>query len=282
MSEEKKCSGNCENCSSKEKENCALNETLGKIKHKIVVMSGKGGVGKSTVSVNLAYSLALAGFRVGLLDVDVHGPSVPKMLHLEKHQLEAAGNGKILPPEVAGLKVMSIGFMLENTDDPVVWRGPMKIGIIQQLFTEVEWGELDYMVIDCPPGTGDEPLTVCQTVKDKDGSAVIVTTPQMVASSDVSKSVNFCKQMQFPITGLIENMSGFICPKCGEITDIFASGGGEKLAASYNIPFLGKLPIDPEVCKGGDQGKPFAYYRSETPVGKAFAGAVDKIEETLQ
>ena len=280
MSEEKKCSGNCESCASKGKENCALEACLGRIRHKIVVMSGKGGVGKSTVAANLACALALSGYRVGLLDADVHGPSIPGMLHLENLQLEASGSGRILPPETAGIKVMSIGFLLEHADDPVVWRGPMKIGVLQQLFTEVEWGELDYMVIDCPPGTGDEPLTICQMVKDS-GSAVIVTTPQKIASSDVSKSVNFCRQMQFPVTGLIENMSSFVCPKCGEITEIFSSGGGEKLAASYGIAFLGKLPIDPEVCRGGDEGKPFAYHRANTPVGKAFAAAVEKIEQVL-
>ncbi|MDO9541428.1 MAG: Mrp/NBP35 family ATP-binding protein, partial [Kiritimatiellia bacterium] len=205
-----------------------MQERLEQIKHKIIVLSGKGGVGKSTVAVNVAVSLTLAGKRVGLLDVDIHGPSIPKMLDLEDTRISVRDE-IMLPVEKDGLKVMSIGFLLQNRDDAVIWRGPMKMGVIKQFLKDVDWGELDYLVIDSPPGTGDEPLSVCQLVKNADG-AVIVTTPQDVATNDVRKSINFCRQLNLPVLGVVENMSGFVCPKCGELTAIFKTGGGERMA----------------------------------------------------
>ncbi len=263
------CSGHCESCASREQdENCQLNLAMSRIRRKIVVMSGKGGVGKSTVAVNLAYSLARTGRRVGLLDVDVHGPSIPKMLHLEKACPTMAGN-LIVPVEAYTIKVMSVGFMLEHEDDAVIWRGPMKIGVIKQLLSEVEWGELDDLVVDCPPGTGDEPLSVCQMLGEHAG-AVVVTTPQQVAAADVAKSLNFCAQLHMPVLGIVENMSGFVCPKCGEITEIFASGAGEALAGRYQVPFAGKLPVDPAVCQDGDQGRPFVQDSENSAAAQAF------------
>lgn len=272
------CSGDCEHCQSKEKEQeaCQIAKCLAKIGRKLVVMSGKGGVGKSTVAVNLAFQLARCGKKVGLLDVDFHGPSIPVMLNLEGVQLESEDE-KLLPVDVQGLKVMSIGLLLQSDDAPIIWRGPMKIGVITQMFTNVEWGDLDYLVVDCPPGTGDEPLSVCQTFAGQGGeAAVIVTTPQQVSASDVSKSINFCRQLNFPIAGIIENMSGFVCPHCGQVTQIFAQGAGERLAKGYGIPFLGSLPIDPSICQGGDMGDPFVRL-DENPAAEQFRDITDRL-----
>ena len=211
----------------------ALQERLEQIKHKVIVMSGKGGVGKSTVAVNIAVSLSLAGKHVGLLDVDIHGPSIPKMLHIEDADVQTVKD-TIQPVDHAGLKIMSIGFLLHTPDNAVIWRGPMKMGVIKQFIKDVNWGYLDYLIIDSPPGTGDEPLSVCQLAAPLDG-AVIVTTPQDVATVDVRKSINFCRQLKLPILGVVENMSGFVCPKCGEITDIFKAGGGERMAKESSV-----------------------------------------------
>ena len=251
--EEKKCSGNCSSCGHKceDEGDRKMRAALSKIKRQIVVMSGKGGVGKSTVSANLAMALSMEGFKVGLLDVDFHGPSIPKMVNMESEQ--PLSDGEMIEPITAGtLKVISLGMMLDAPDSPVIWRGPMKIAVVKQLLGEVNWGELDFLVIDCPPGTGDEPLSVCQNLLES-GEAIIVTTPQQVAATDVAKSLNFCNQLGFPVSGIIENMSTFICPKCGEVTAIFSTGAGEALAAKYNVPFLGKLPLDPAICQGGGQ-----------------------------
>ncbi len=280
MSETSHCSGNCDSCKEKAKEtdeDRSMKLTLRRIKHKIVVMSGKGGVGKSTVASNLAFALAMDGRSVGLLDADFHGPSIPKMLHLEDAR-PGSENDKMLPVEVGSLKVMSVGFLLRNPDDAVIWRGPMKIGVMKQMFSEVEWGDLDYLVVDCPPGTGDEPLSVCQMLSD--GAALIVTTPQQVSAADVAKSLNFCSQLGYPVIGIVENMSGFICPKCGEVTEIFSSGAGEELAKKYGTRFLGKLPIDPRVCADGDSGRPFVHHSEGTPVAEAFRKVVANILET--
>ena len=252
----------------------ALQERLQKIKHKIIVLSGKGGVGKSTVAVNLAAALSAAGQQVGLLDVDIHGPSIPKMLHLEHTKVQATTEG-ILPVEKEGLKVMSIGLLLRNPDDAVIWRGPMKMGVIEQFLKDVDWGELDYLIIDSPPGTGDEPLSVCQLVKDPDG-AVIVTTPQDVATSDVRRSITFCRQLGLPVLGVIENMSGFVCPKCGEVTNIFKTGGGERMAHDMNVPFLGRIPLDPAIDDAGDDGRPFVR-NPRTETAKIFARIIAPI-----
>jgi ATP-binding protein involved in chromosome partitioning len=247
-----------------------LQQRMCKIKNKILVLSGKGGVGKSTIAVNLAMSLALNGERVGLVDVDIHGPSVPKLLNLEHAKLVGTSDNTIMPiVHNSSMKVMSVGFFLEEQDDALIWRGPRKFGLIKQFLTDVVWGELDYLIFDLPPGTGDEPLSICQLIENPDG-AVIVTTPQGIAITDVRKSVNFCKKLDLPILGVIENMSGFICPKCGELTHIFSYGGAKKMADEMNIPFLGEIPLDPEIVKNGDSGKPFVYYHSKSHAADAF------------
>jgi len=249
-----------------------LSDRLGRIRHKILVMSGKGGVGKSTLAANLAISLSLAGKRVGLLDVDIHGPSIPKMLKLDDVPVEMKDNA-IQPVMKAGLKVMSIGFLLGDRDDALIWRGPMKMSVIKQFFRDVEWGDLDYLVIDSPPGTGDEPLSVCQLAAPVDG-AVVVTTPQEVATADVRKSITFCRQLKVPVLGVVENMSGFACPHCGTVTDIFKSGGGERMAADMGVPFLGRIPIDPAVGSACDDGTPFIYHFNKTATAQAMERVV--------
>ena len=266
----------CSSCGGKcSDEKRRLHENLLGVKHILLVMSGKGGVGKSTVATNLAMSLALQGFATGLLDVDLHGPSVPKMLGIEGSQLMTDGE-KLLPVETANLKVMSIGLSLSSPDQAVIWRGPVKYSVIQQFLADVAWGELDYLVIDAPPGTGDEPLSVCQLLPQADG-AVVVTTPQQLAATDVSKSLSFLKQVNYRVIGIIENMCGFACPHCGEVTQIFSQGAGEDLAAKYGVPFLGRIPIDPQVCAAGDSGKPFVYSFGKSATAKAFAQIVDAI-----
>ncbi len=257
-----------------------LQARLCRIQHKIVVLSGKGGVGKSTVAVNLATALALNGLRVGLLDVDIHGPSVPTMLGLENETLKGT-EGELRPVEFGGLKVMSIGFLLQNPDHAIIWRGPMKMGVIKQFLTDVNWGDLDYLIVDAPPGTGDEPLSLCQLIQPLDG-AVIVTTPQKVAAVDVRKSISFCHQVHVPVLGVIENMSGFVCPKCGEVTQIFPEGGGKKIAADMKVSFLGAIPMDPVLAQSADSGRVFIYHSSETPTGKIMQEIIDQITDTAK
>jgi Mrp family chromosome partitioning ATPase len=241
-----------------------LQARLCRIQRKIIVVSGKGGVGKSTVVVNLVVSLAQHGSRVGLLDVDIHGPSIPTMLGLE--QASPGGeNGQMLPVEAGGLKVMSLGFFLRHPDEAVIWRGPLKMTAIKQFLRDVVWGDLDFLVVDSPPGTGDEPLSVCQLLGRVDG-AVIVTTPQRVAAVDVRKSISFCRELRVPVIGVLENMSGFVCPRCGELTPILRSGGGRRIALDMGVPFLGAVPIDPDIAACCDEGRPFlqAFGRSQT------------------
>jgi len=252
-----------------------LKARLNRIRRKVIVMSGKGGVGKSTVAVNLAMSAMLAGQRVGLLDVDLHGPSVPTMLGLVGYRLEGGEDG-MLPVEVGGLKVLSVGFLLQNNDDPVIWRGPMKMGVIRQFIEDVEWGDLDLLVIDVPPGTGDEPLSVCQLIPELEG-AVIVTTPQKVAAADVRKSINFCRELGVKVLGVIENMSGFVCPKCGEVTPILRANGGRVMADGMGVPFLGSIPIDPLVAESGDEGKAFVESAASSPAAGAFREIVREL-----
>ncbi len=260
----------------REEEQEIIRKKMTRINHKILVLSGKGGVGKSTVAANMAVALSLEGKKVGLLDVDIHGPSIPGILNLNGQKLEAVGE-TIIPVKMnKNLKVMSIGFMLENNDDAVIWRGPMKYQVIKQFLKDVEWGELDFLIIDSPPGTGDEPLSVIQMLEDADG-AIIVTTPQNVAISDVRKGIGFCRKLKLPIIGVIENMSGFICPKCGEVTDIFKSGGGEKMAKEMKVPFLGKIPVDPEIVEACDLGKPYIEHFSETLTAKAFKNTMEPL-----
>jgi ATP-binding protein involved in chromosome partitioning len=229
---------------------------LQRVRHKIIVLSGKGGVGKSTVAVNLAGALAATGRRVGLMDVDIHGPSIPGMLGLHDAGLLNSEEG-IEPVEKHGVKIMSMGFVLREHDQAVIWRGPMKMGVIKQFLSDVNWGDLDYLIIDSPPGTGDEPLSVCQLAAPLDG-AVVVTTPQSVAIDDVRRSVNFCHQLHLRVLGVVENMSGFACPGCGLVSNIFHSGGGEVMAQEMGVPFLGRIPLDLHVREAGDAGALYA------------------------
>ena len=246
------------------------------IEHKLLVMSGKGGVGKSTVAANLAVSLALAGKSVGLLDVDIHGPSIPRLMGLEGQQL-VMHESEIVPLDVGGnLKVMSIGFLLGSPEDAVIWRGPMKFGVISQFLGDVEWGRLDYLVIDAPPGTGDEPLSVAQLAGDG-ASAVLVTTPQQLSVADVRRSISFCRKLSLPIAGIIENMSGLVCPHCQGRIELFGSGGGEALAREMGVPLLGCVPIDPKIVECGDAGIPYVHRFAESEAAKAFAGVVETL-----
>jgi Mrp family chromosome partitioning ATPase len=240
------------------------------------VLSGKGGVGKSTVAINLATALMLEGSCVGLLDVDIHGPSVPTMLGLEHETLKGTDGG-LLPVELGQMKIMSLGFLLKNRDDAVIWRGPMKSGVIKQFLTDVEWGDLDYLIVDAPPGTGDEPLSLCQLIQPLDG-AVIVTTPQKVAAVDVRKSISFCKKVNVPVLGVIENMSGFVCPKCGEITQILPAGGGRIIATDMNVPFWGAIPMDPAIAQSGDDGQAFIHHYASSPTAKLMHDIINHIK----
>jgi ATP-binding protein involved in chromosome partitioning len=241
----------------------ALESRLCRIRRKVVVLSGKGGVGKSTVAVNIAVALRMAGKRVGLLDVDIHGPSIPTMLRLEGTSLQNGADG-LLPIDAEGLKVMSLGFLLPDPDQAVIWRGPLKMGAIKQFLKDVAWGDLDYLIIDSPPGTGDEPLSVCQLIGNLDG-AVVVTTPQKVATVDVRKSITFCRQLGVPVLGVVENMSGFACPKCGQISAVFSAGGGKRIAADMGVPFFGSIPIDLAITASGDNGQPYVSACASSP-----------------
>lgn len=249
-----------------------LESRLCRIRRKLVVLSGKGGVGKSTVAVNIAAALRTAGQRVGLLDIDIHGPSIPTMLGLQGASLQGGPDG-LLPLDAGGVKVMSLGFLLPDPDQAVIWRGPLKMGAIKQFLKDVAWGDLDYLVIDSPPGTGDEPLSVCQLIGKLDG-AVIVTTPQKVAAIDVRKSITFCRQLGVPVLGVVENMSGFACPKCGEVSAIFSSGGGRRIAEDMKVPFLGAIPIDPAIAASGDDGRPYVSAFAASATAQVMRGII--------
>ena len=259
----------------------AIRENLASVTHKLVVMSGKGGVGKSTVAVNLAVTLARTGSTVGLLDADMHGPSVPKLLGVPNLPLSTNDRGRIVPLHVPpGLKVISIAFLLGNRDAPVIWRGPVKMGAIKQFLEEVEWGKLDYLIVDLPPGTGDEPLSVAQLIPSPDG-AIVVTTPQDVALLSVRKSINFAKAVKLPIVGVIENMAGLTCPHCGKVINVFGDGGPEKAAKDMKVPFLGSLPLSPAVARSGDDGRPFMMSADDC-VAKDFGAIIDKIVKSIE
>ena len=239
------------------------------IKHKILVLSGKGGVGKSCIAANLAVWLSMQGKNVGLLDIDIHGPSIPKLLNLEDRKVQAEGD-KIKPVLYNHtLKVISIGFLIHDENAALIWRGPMKHNVIKQFISDVCWGNLDYLVVDCPPGTGDEPLSIVQLLGNADG-AVIVTTPQQLAILDVKKCITFCRQLNLPVLGVIENMSGFVCPKCGQKTDIFKTGGGKNMAMQMAVPFLGQIPIDHQIVQSCDAGKPYVSNSSDSPATNTF------------
>jgi ATP-binding protein involved in chromosome partitioning len=257
-----------------------LKERMRGIKHKVLVASGKGGVGKSSVSVNLALEMASRGMKVGILDTDLHGPNVPKMLGIENSTLLAYDDG-IEPCRVnENLTAVSLAMAGHEADAPIIWRGPVKIGVIRQFLADVAWGELDLLVIDTPPGTGDEPLTVAQMIPELAG-AVVVTTPQEVSILDSRKSVNFCKQLKIPLIGIVENMSGFICPDCGTAHDLFGSGGGETAAKQMGVPFLGKIPIDPALMQAADSGVSYLSRSGESPAAAPLRAVVDRIEAFL-
>ena len=253
-----------------------IKQNIKHIKHQILVLSGKGGVGKSSIAVNLAVWLSMQGKKVGLLDVDIHGPSIPKLLNLEGSKLQGVEN-KIEPIVYSDtLKVMSIGFLIQDENAALIWRGPMKHNVIKQFVSEVSWGDLDYLIVDCPPGTGDEPLSIVQLLGKADG-AVVVTTPQQLAVTDVKKCITFCQQLNLPILGIIENMDGFVCPHCNKRTDIFGGDGGRQMAKDFDVPFLGSIPIDSNMVPAADLGKPFIYYNNQSPTAQAINYAFEPL-----
>jgi len=257
----------------------AVNESLGKIKNKILVMSGKGGVGKTSTSVNLSIALADKGYNVGIMDVDLHGPDVPRMLGLEGTP-QVNENKKLNPISYSKtLSAISIESFTPNKDDAIIWRGPLKFSAIKQFIGDIDWGNLDFLIIDAPPGTGDEPLTVAQTISD--AKAIIVTTPQEVALADVRKSINFCKTVKMEIFGLIENMSGFSCPHCGEMIELFGTGGGEKTADQMGVRFLGRIPFDPKMVACGDSGVCYQDSHSDSAVTKAFTDVAETMSKLV-
>lgn len=258
-------------------QDAAVNQSLGRIKNKIIVMSGKGGVGKTSTSVNLSIALANKGYKVGIMDVDLHGPDVPRMLGLTG-MLGLNENQKLEPMScIENLKAVSIESLTSSKDDAIIWRGPIKFSAIKQFIGDVEWGDLDFLIIDSPPGTGDEPLTIAQTITD--AKAIIVTTPQEVSLADVRKSISFCKTVKMDIFGMVENMSGFNCPHCGESVDIFGSGGGERTATAAGVRFLGRIPLDPRVVACGDSGSSIQTTYADSPVSKAIGGIADMVAE---
>lgn len=250
--------------------------TLDNIRCKLLVMSGKGGVGKSTVACQLALGLAERGFKVGLMDVDLHGPSLPRMLGLEGRAVIDEKGGAIKPIIYSpNLRVISVESLLPDRDSSVIWRGPLKIAVIKQFIGDVRWGELDYLIIDSPPGTGDEPLTVAQEVTG--AMAVVVTTPQEIALADVRKSLDFCVQVELPVLGLVENMAAMTCPHCGEPIDLFGQGGGEATAKNYAVNFLGSIPLDHRITTAADQGSPLTLSQDDQGAGPAVAQVVEAI-----
>jgi len=260
-----------------------LRTRMKKIKHKIAVISGKGGVGKSVITVNLAIAFAMHGhaYSVGILDADIHGPCVPKLLGMEGQRLTVGPIGAFPAVGPLGVKVVSMEFLLGSKEIPVIWRGPLKMIAIRQFLSEIAWGELDFLLIDLPPGTGDEPLSVMQLLPEMDG-VVIVTIPSEVSQIVVSKAITFSRQLNVPVIGIIENMSGFVCPKCGAETDIFRVGGGQKISEELDVPFLGKIPLEPRICEDSDRGLPFILEHPDSPAAKAFMEIVEKIQGFLK
>lgn len=281
------CDENCSSCTSAQQPHGQPKGLPPKaridVKHVILVLSGKGGVGKSTVSTNLAVALANTGKNVGLLDLDFHGPNIPKMLGIEDKRPMVID--KVIHPVhvTDNLSVISMAFLLPDTSSPVVWRGPVKMVAIQQFLAEVNWGALDYLVVDLPPGTGDEALTIAQLAPNVRG-AVIVTTPQDVAVMDAIKAVKFIEKLELPVIGIVENMSGLVCPHCGDVISVFSTGGGRKAAEDLGVPFLGAIPLDPDMVKAGDEGRPFILRHAGSRTGKAvdlvMEHLVTRIEET--
>jgi Mrp family chromosome partitioning ATPase len=260
-----------------EREN-KISENLSGIKRIIMVMSGKGGVGKSTVASSLALALAKGGSKVGLLDIDIHGPNLPKMLGVDKERMNATSENRIEPVRITeNLKLASMAFLLEDENQAIIWRGPLKMKVIQQFLRDIEWGDLEYLIVDAPPGTGDEPLSMAQLVPAT--SAVIVTTPQEVSILDVRKSVTFALKLNLRILGIVENMSGLICPHCGEKIALFKEGGGKRVSEEMGVPFLGSIPIDPEIVESTDTGIPYVTEHPDSEAAKAFERIVGKISK---
>jgi Mrp family chromosome partitioning ATPase len=257
----------------------AVKMSLGQIKHKLIVMSGKGGVGKSSTAVNLSMALARLGAKVGLVDVDLHGPDVPRMLGLSGMPGMNAEN-KLTPIAYGeNLSAVSVESLTEGKDDAIIWRGPVKYSVIQQFIGQVAWGPLDFLIIDAPPGTGDEPLTVAQTIRE--AQAIIVTTPQKVSLADVRKSINFCKTVKMEIFGLIENMSGLVCPHCNCDVDLFGTGGGEQTALQMGVSFLGRIPFDPEMVTCTDAGAAYLEKHPDSPVSHAYRMIAEKLKASI-
>jgi ATP-binding protein involved in chromosome partitioning len=251
------------------------------IKHVIAVISGKGGVGKSTITINLAAAFARKGKQVGILDADIHGPSVPRLLGLTGQQVKVGPPGAFPVTGPLGMKVVSIDFFLPEEKIPTIWRGPLKMTAIRQFLSDIVWGKLDVLLIDLPPGTGDEPLSIAQLLPSIDG-VLIVTMPSELSSAVVKKAITFARKVGMPIIGVIENMSSYICPKCGDKIDIFQSGGGKKMAEENSVPFLGSIPIDPNVSADSDKGAPFVIRHADSPATKAFIEIVNKVEVYLK
>ena len=278
MSDGKHCgSGTCQHGTEVDPQDKAIQESLGQIKNKFLVMSGKGGVGKTSVAVNLAVGLAKKGARVGLMDVDLHGPDIPRMLGLTG-LLDIDDDRHLLPKRYSdNLGVISIESLAQDADDAIIWRGPLKMHVIRQFISDVHWGQLDYLIIDSPPGTGDEPLSVAQTIPG--AQAIIVTTPQEISLADIRKSINFCRVVNMPIFGLVENMSGLVCPHCSQPIDLFGTGGGFKTALAMNVPYLGQIPLDPEMVKSSDAGESYIERNPDSETTKAFNDLVKQIME---
>jgi ATP-binding protein involved in chromosome partitioning len=259
-----------------------LKKNMNKIKHKIAIISGKGGVGKSTIAANLAMAFALHGYRnrVGLLDIDIHGPCIPKLLGVkgQKCQITPLGALPVEGPE--GIKVVSMDFLIQDQETPIIWRGPLKMQVIKQFLSDFMWNELDFLFIDSPPGTGDEPLTVMQTLPEMDGT-IIVTIPSEVSEDVVKKAVIFSRKMGIPIIGIIENMSGYTCAKCGETVNILGAGGGKRIAEELDVPFLGQIPIDPKISENADKGISFISASRDSASARAFEKIVKKVEVFL-
>lgn len=254
-----------------------VSKRMERIDYKVLVMSNKGGVGKSTMTTNLAISLALKGYEVGVCDLDIHGPNIPKMVGAEGQKLKISTGGGIIPHLAYNLKIASMSFLLQNSDDPIIWRDAYKYEFINQLLGGVEWQDLNFLLIDLPPGTGNESVTTIDLIGEVTG-CVIVSTPQEVALLDARKSVNFAKDSEIPIIGIVENMSGLECPHCHQHIEVFRKGGGEASAVDMNVPFLGRIPMDPEVVMQSDFGEPYALFHSDLPTADAFHSVANKVD----
>lgn len=258
-----------------------IKENLKEVRNITMVMSGKGGVGKSTIASNLALSLAKKGYKVGLLDIDIHGPNLPLMLGVDKEHMEVSKDNRIEPVIINdNLKLASMGFLLPDKKEAIIWRGPLKMKVIEQFLKDIQWGALDWLIVDAPPGTGDEPLSMAQLVPAT--SAIIVTTPQEISILDVRKSVTFAQKLNLKILGIVENMSGLICPKCGEKIALFKEGGGERVASEMGIPFLGSIPIEPKVVEATDIGMPYITEYPDSSVAKAYKRIIENVFNILK